>query len=607
MSVPYTYILVEQDGQQEKIPYTEFANNFIQYVPEPLSPETDGQQGQMAVDNWDIVSGGESISSSVFVYSNNAWRKIPTYTTNWEDIEPVDNEDGTVTYLRFLPIHKQVTLTKKELDTVYKTLDITVATNTKLGLVKGTNDFSETFGTIIVEDDGSLKVASATSTHQGTVQLFDEYGDELGEVQPIVYTKQAIDRKFTKAGALTIPAATYETRGGIIVGPNMSVTENGLLSINTATVQEENNPLGLVKYAPSSFTDSQNIENEDYIDESSYTLSVGQSRALIKHYVNKIQEQSKFELIPATSVTLGGVLVDSNNTNIQISGDGLISVKDATTDRAGAVKYLTSFDDINNQTEGVPTVYTIKQYVDSKVSQNLPVATTTTAGAVIVGQGLKVNSDGIIDVNLPLATIDQKGLVYTTQTITEENKSHAYVPTSECVYNFVTSLIDQSSDTPLIPSASNTKAGVVTVQPAATDVKENNTYKVPTVQYVRDYVSDIIESTQSEEEVVRSKQWLVVGTGTFDVDILKQTALANQEILVSAITNSSTQEQAFILSAGLNILVFQNPITAEKLNSILSSLSLEVGAYQNSCANNFILIPGEGIFGFYLQNGQTQQ
>lgn len=607
MSVPYTYILVEQDGQQEKIPYTEFANNFIQYVPEPLSPETDGQQGQMAVDNWDIVSGGESISSSVFVYSNNAWRKIPTYTTNWDDIEPVDNEDGTVTYLRFLPIHKQVTLTKKELDTVYKTLDITVATNTKLGLVKGTNDFSETFGTIIVEDDGSLKVASATSTYQGTVQLFDEYGDELGEVQPIVYTKQAIDRKFTKAGALTIPAATYETRGGIIVGPNMSVTENGLLSINTATVQEENNPLGLVKYAPSSFTDSQNIENEDYIDESSYTLSVGQSRALIKHYVNKIQEQSKFELRPATSVTLGGVLVDSNNTNIQISGDGLISVKDATTDRAGAVKYLTSFDDINNQTEGVPTVYTIKQYVDSKVSQNLPVATTTTAGAVIVGQGLKVNSDGVIDVNLPLATIDQKGLVYTTQTITEENKSHAYVPTSECVYNFVTSLIDQSSDTPLIPSASNTKAGVVTVQPAATDVKENNTYKVPTVQYVRDYVSDIIESTQSEEEVVRSKQWLVVGTGTFDVDILKQTALANQEILVSAITNSSTQEQAFILSAGLNILVFQNPITAEKLNSILSSLSLEVGAYQNSCANNFILIPGEGIFGFYLQNGQTQQ
>lgn len=607
MSVPYTYILVEQDGQQEKIPYTEFANNFIQYVPEPLSPETDGQQGQMAVDNWDIVSGGESISSSVFVYSNNAWRKIPTYTTNWDDIEPVDNEDGTVTYLRFLPIHKQVTLTKKELDTVYKTLDITVATNTKLGLVKGTNDFSETFGTIIVEDDGSLKVASATSTYQGTVQLFDEYGDKLGEVQPIVYTKQAIDRKFTKAGALTIPAATYETRGGIIVGPNMSVTENGLLSINTATVQEENNPLGLVKYAPSSFTDSQNIENEDYIDESSYTLSVGQSRALIKHYVNKIQEQSKFELRPATSVTLGGVLVDSNNTNIQISGDGLISVKDATTDRAGAVKYLTSFDDINNQTEGVPTVYTIKQYVDSKVSQNLPVATTTTAGAVIVGQGLKVNSDGVIDVNLPLATIDQKGLVYTTQTITAENKSHAYVPTSECVYNFVTSLIDQSSDTPLIPSASNTKAGVVTVQPAATDVKENNTYKVPTVQYVRDYVSDIIESTQSEEEVVRSKQWLVVGTGTFDVDILKQTALANQEILVSAITNSSTQEQAFILSAGLNILVFQNPITAEKLNSILSSLSLEVGAYQNSCANNFILIPGEGIFGFYLQNGQTQQ
>jgi hypothetical protein len=55
----------------------------------------------------------------------------------------------------------------------------------------------------------------------------------------------------------------------------MSVTENGLLSINTATVQEENNPLGLVKYAPISFTDSQNIENEDYIDESSYTLSAG--------------------------------------------------------------------------------------------------------------------------------------------------------------------------------------------------------------------------------------------------------------------------------------------------------------------------------------------
>jgi hypothetical protein len=48
-------------------------------------------------------------------------------------------------------------------------LDITVATNAKLGLVKGTNDFSENFGTITIEEDGSLKVASATSTHQGTV------------------------------------------------------------------------------------------------------------------------------------------------------------------------------------------------------------------------------------------------------------------------------------------------------------------------------------------------------------------------------------------------------------------------------------------------------
>lgn len=607
MSVPYTYILVEQDGQQGKIPYTEFANNFIQYVPEPISSETDGQQGQMAVDNWDIISGGESISSSAFVYSNNAWRKIPTYTTNWDDIEPVDNEDGTFTYLRFLPIHKEIALTKKELDNVHKTLDITVATNTKLGLVRGTSDFSEHFGTITVEKDGSLKVASATNTYQGTVQLFDEYGDELGKVQPIVYTKQAIDRKFTKAGALTIPTADRNTLGGIRVGPNMNISGEGVLSIATAVIQETNIPLGLVRYAPMSFTDSQNIGNEDYIkDESSYTLSLGQSRALIKHYVDKIGEQPKFELKPANAVTLGGVLVDSNNTNIQIDGKGLIEVKDATEDRAGAVKYLTSFDDINNLTEGVPTIYTIKQYVDSKVSQNLPVATTTTAGAIIVGQGLKVNSDGVVDVNLPLATIDQKGLVYTTQTITEENKSHAYVPTSECVYNFVTSLIEQP-ETPLIPSATSTKAGAVIVQPAATDVKENNTYKVPTVQYVRDHVSDAIESTLSEAEVVRSEQWLVVGTGTFDVDTLKQTALANQEILVSAITSSSTQDQAFILPAGLNILVFQNSITAEKLNIILSGLSLEIGTYQNSCANNFILIPGERIFGYYLQNGLVQQ
>jgi hypothetical protein len=178
MSVPYTYIIAEKDGKQVKIPYNEFADSFVTYTAEPASPNTEGgQQGMFSASAWSTITGTESTSSSAYVYSNNAWRKIPTYTTNWDDLEAVTNEDDTISYLRFLPVHKSVELTEKEIDIARKNIDVTIATNEHPGLVKGSN-YSDMYGGINVAEDGALQATLASTVHAGAVILIGDLGSD---------------------------------------------------------------------------------------------------------------------------------------------------------------------------------------------------------------------------------------------------------------------------------------------------------------------------------------------------------------------------------------------------------------------------------------------
>lgn len=608
MSVPYTYVLVENDGVQVKVPYNEFASNFITYVDEPNSPNTLGQQGQFSVSNWNLDDAGESISSSAFVYSNNAWRKIPTYTKHWEDLEPTQNDNG-INYLRLLPVHKSIELSEEEKQNVRQSIDVTTATNEKTGIVKGTNSYSPDYGTVIIEEDGTLKVDKATTYYSGTVQLYDESGRT--DIRPIVYTKDAIDDKINKTNS-SLPTATNSVKGCIIVGDHMAIN-NGILTVNLAQVADTANTIyGLVRYAPVDFTDD--IEAST-ISENDHVLSVAQSRKLIQYYIDTTP---KTATIPtASSNTLGGVRVDSLNSNLQITSEGRLSAKQATTSQEGVVKFITSFNGVTNTTYEVPTAYTIKSYVDSKLVGGAKIATTTEPGSIIIGQGLKIDGNGVVSTDLPVASSIQRGVVYTTNSITQQTASSGFVPSSKGVYDFVISEIAKSSSSGQRASAAtSTSAGIITVQPATQDSQTGGYYKVPTLQYMKDYVDQISSSgttpvSPEPTSTSSSKFWVVIGTGEFTLEQLKDAAEAAKVTLVSAINGVTSSELDTPIANGINILVFETSITRSKLKVIIENAvtlsGTTVGESSEQCQNNFILMPGTDIFGTYLTNGDQEE
>jgi hypothetical protein len=135
-------------------------------------------------------------------------------------------------------------------------------------LVKGSTPDKE-YGAINVdEEDGSIKTILATDDYAGSVILVETL-DEETDHPAAVYTKQAIDEKFTKAGSFKITPATRTEVGGVIVGDNLTITPAGVLNANRAFVQETPS-YGMVKFAPSSYTpESTNlVENEHVLSLS---------------------------------------------------------------------------------------------------------------------------------------------------------------------------------------------------------------------------------------------------------------------------------------------------------------------------------------------------
>jgi hypothetical protein len=132
-------------------------------------------------------------------------------------------------------------------------------------LVKG-SIISKEYGAINVDADGSIKTELASEAYAGSVVLV---GTPNTDNTAEVYTKQAIDEKFTVAGSFKMTPATMTELGGVIVGDNLTITPAGVLNANRAFVQETPS-YGMVKFAPSSYTpeSSDLVENEHVLSLS---------------------------------------------------------------------------------------------------------------------------------------------------------------------------------------------------------------------------------------------------------------------------------------------------------------------------------------------------
>lgn len=592
MQIPVTYILGKTNDKDIQIPYTEFVSTFVNYVPSPDSTITPGQQGYIAADDWDDSLGNPDLKSSGYIYANNAWRRIPTYTTNWDDLDPVKNDDCSITYIRFLPVHKQITLTSEELQRIRGTLDLGLAAQNKEGLVK-INQIPSTYQSYLqVDFEGYAYINPATNNYPGVVTTVGS------GIQ--VYTKDEIDKKFTSAGGFAIPVAQETQVGGILNNsPDITIDSTGRVSVNKAIVQEHPE-YGTVRYAPTNYI--QDVDNP-VIDEASHTLNAYQIKEVINHYIEK--NKPIFNLNQATDTKLGGVKVDSINTNILISSDGLIDVKSADKDTKGVVLVT---DDIDGATDAtsltVPTAYAVKKEFEQL--QNIQIkATTTQLGSIIVGQGLQVDENGKLSANINLAshTNNQPGLVYTTN-IVKQNLQ--YVPTSQAVFKFVTDSINNLDVSDDIPFASDNTPGLVYVNPAINQDKTSaGSYTVPTVQKVQEMISGQSAQTTTSIDTIESEQWLIVGTGYIDRSKFLASA-ASLNIEVIKLIAGYSQDDVLLPSVPIiqlgAIVVFGSSINKDQIYTILQSMVIESGSTYSDCVNNFILIPGSTVFGNYLSS-----
>lgn len=617
MSVPYTYILAEKDGQQVKIPYNEFADRFVSYTASPSSPSTEGgQQGMFSADAWVTISGTESVSSSGYVYSNNAWRKIPTYTTNWDDLDAVVNEDNTVTYLRFLPVHKRVKLSEEEIAIAKENIDVSIATNTHPGLVMG-SPVSEEYGAVTITEEGAIQAELASTTHAGAVILVGGLSVDVNDPTvhiPQVYTKQAIDEKFTSAGSWRIPVATTETVGGVVIGSHLNIEEGGRLNVDETSVQAVPQ-YGVVRYAPENYTDPNSTTNNVVDDEDSYVLSIRQIKQLTEQLVESSLATFSQQIPLASANVRGGVMVDGEHYNVGLVNE-VLKVRSATTEVDGTVLLINGIN-ANNSQEGellVPTAYAVKKYVDDIAANKLPIASTTTLGGIKVGPNMSITADGVLKLNLPLASYEQNtaGIVNLTNNMTDSNISASLIPTSKAVSTFVNDKIKQQTNT-IVPAANSVTPGVVLVEPTQTESPTNadNVYIVPTELKVKELIQDGIKDYNNTASILSSERWLVIGTGSFTQEAVDQVISSNPPLPAAIVVSSHSQVSpsqenedgetivagGTALSAGINLLKFSEKVPLSTVQTLVASLSETKAGYYDS---NFLIMPAAAGMGNFL-------
>jgi hypothetical protein len=100
--------------------------------------------------------------------------------------------------LRFLPVHKVIELSDIEKQNVKTSIDVNKATQDNLGLVKGSGP-SDTYGSITVQEDGSITSDLATTIFAGTV-ILDNAELPVESITNKVYTKEAIDALLVNRG-----------------------------------------------------------------------------------------------------------------------------------------------------------------------------------------------------------------------------------------------------------------------------------------------------------------------------------------------------------------------------------------------------------------------
>lgn len=191
----------------------------------------------------------------------------------------------------------------------------------------------------------------------------------------------------SNGGGGEIVPATADTLGGIKVGGSFNITSDGVLTTKLPSPPDSPDP-----------TKEYVMKNGEWV------------------------ESSTAEISPATATTLGGVKIGSS---FEMDANDKIQLKAPTGSTLGGVKagasgniVIDSNGNISTKIPEAPTndgkQYIMKGTVDGNgewVEFVVPIATATTAGGVIVGDGISVGTDGTISADVQEAPNDTKQYV----------------------------------------------------------------------------------------------------------------------------------------------------------------------------------------------------
>jgi hypothetical protein len=354
------------------------ANHIQQTADVPASP---GAVDGISAPYLTLAADG----TGLYVSDGSEWRKIATYGANWDDIGTDDT--------RFLPLNKTIVLTPEERANALTSLSIGTATTSTEGLVRIPEDRIKGVGI----ENGELYVRLADTINEnnidgtpGIVYIKDFYdGYDETDADPTISSRCAVTERYVdqaiNSHRVSVPFASYTQSGTVQIAEGTALvvdSENGgLLSIKTAT-EDEN---GVVRI--------HNIYNKDNNPIDPVAASKG--------YVDQLVRESVVAT-PATDDTLGMVKVEPTS-SITINSSGAIDVKYATTATHGTVVLsdaISDTADYSDATIGVAaTPKAVKDYVTSKtMAMDIPVASATRLGGVVIGDGISVDDTGVISI-----------------------------------------------------------------------------------------------------------------------------------------------------------------------------------------------------------------
>lgn len=458
MSEPSNFLKGQANGAEVLVPQLLLDGNYISYSPAPASPDTDGVEGLL-----------KTAPDGLYYFSEGLWRKVPAYTGNWNDLTD---------HTRFLQVDKYITLSVVERKRLQDALGLSQATSATLGLVMGSNTSSTTSGTVAVNSDGTMSVPAATLDRAGTVRVTDL--ETTGA--PIVATKSYVDNRVSSLGT-AVPRATTTVIGGFKVGGDIvNVTDDNAYVVIQRSEQQASDTTytatayGLVRIAPSAFTDSPLVETYDdarvtATGRQPYVVTVSQARNLVNESLARYTIPDRNAYI-ATESTPGFV---KPGPSMYIDADGTIGVVAAAV-RTGSslpVRGTVLVDNGDETAAGsdlskyVPTVSAVRTWVQDKgYLTSIPVATSTSLGGVKVNGGGLLLTDGTLSVQFPTATTTKLGCVMLDGP--GVSTSVTKVPSSAAVNTFVRASIAAAAT----PDATATTAGKVKVLKGSGDATQ---------------------------------------------------------------------------------------------------------------------------------------